>query len=192
MLVVGSQLPRGVHQQCGVPEVMAPALQRHGRCVRRLQQRDRLRGADENMQHDDEPVRRVRSELRLPCERPALRRRAGRLCRLPIERGLRHDRTRLQPGDAHLPPGVRRRHRLRRRDASHCDAATSVCVECTANTQCPAATPVCNARGACAQCTVDTDCPSTTPYCALGACIQCRTRADCPMATPMCELGACK
>lgn len=43
---------------------------------------------------------------------------------------------------------------------NYCNLTTSLCVECTIDSQCTANTPFCSAGNACVQCRTDADCPA--------------------------------
>ena len=91
-----------------------------------------------------------------------------------------------QPGDAHVTPA--------------CDGGVVLpdggCVECSADSDCPAQRPHCTAQGACVECTEAGECPASAPVCEEGACRPCQGHDECAEVspeTPWCNpaQGAC-
>src|SRR5215471_12660290 len=75
-----------------------------------------------------------------------------------------------------------------------CDAALG-CVDCLANTDCPASGPIC-VRGSCGQCGTNADCPASTPACwpSDHTCHPaCTANSSCPKDSQICDTtsGAC-
>jgi len=81
-----------------------------------------------------------------------------------------------------------------------CNTLTGACVECLTAADCTnASRPVCSDRGLCVGCTSDQDCPAATPICRTGpgdgvgigesaVCVQCASAADCTdSALPVCS-----
>ena len=72
----------------------------------------------------------------------------------------------------------------------HCTAPLGcygdVCTSCNNNSNCQAATPVCNVGGQCVKgCAADTDCTDASlPHCVNGQCAECKANSDCPSSGP--------
>ena len=78
-----------------------------------------------------------------------------------------------------------------------CDAARSVCVQCTSSSHCGGSTPICGGNNRCQGCAADGDCAglgdAARGACAgSGACVQCTSAnaSACTGATPVCNTAS--
>lgn len=81
-------------------------------------------------------------------------------------------------------------------DAAPKDAKYGQCVQCAANTDCSAGTPICDSSSrTCRACSADADCSAPGPACATsgssaGKCVQCTADSQCSGATPACDASS--